>query len=63
MLTQSGHARGSRPSIETAHDVSHFGLPGSAAGLWAIAETGDFNNDGRNDVLWYNTAAKWCPGW
>jgi hypothetical protein len=25
-------------------------------GPWTIAETGDFNSDGKSDLLWYNTS-------
>ena len=31
------------------------GSPGTAASPWTISETGDFNGDGKTDILWYNT--------
>jgi len=31
------------------------GSPGSAASDWAVAQTGDYNNDGKSDILWRNT--------
>src|SRR5262249_9254138 len=34
--------------------LSSGGSPGSAASTWSIAGTGDFNGDGRSDILWYN---------
>jgi len=29
---------------------------GNMAASWAIAETGDFNGDGKSDILWRNSS-------
>jgi hypothetical protein len=39
------------------------GSPGSVASPWTVAQTGDFNGDGRSDVLWYNTSSGQLVEW
>ena len=39
------------------------GSPGAAASPWTIAGTGDFNDDSKSDILWYNTASGQVLEW
>ena len=39
------------------------GSPGSAASPWTIAQTGDFNADGKSDILWVNPASGQLVTW
>ena len=39
------------------------GSPGSAPNPWTIVETGDFNSDGKSDILWLNTATGVLEVW
>jgi hypothetical protein len=32
------------------------GSPGSVATIWTIAATGDFNGDGKSDLLWRDSS-------
>jgi hypothetical protein len=35
--------------------LSSAGL-GSLATTWSVVETGDFNGDGKSDILWHDTS-------
>src|SRR5207248_3187788 len=39
------------------------GSPGSVPSPWTIAGTGDFNGDGRTDLLWYNPTTGQVVEW
>jgi hypothetical protein len=36
--------------------VSGGGSPGSVPTSWAIVETGDFDGDGKSDLLWHDVS-------
>jgi hypothetical protein len=38
-----------------AVEIASFGLIGMIPGYVSIAETGDFNLDGKSDILWRDT--------
>ena len=39
------------------------GSPGTVTTDWAVAGTGDFNNDGFADILWYNASSGQAVIW
>jgi hypothetical protein len=39
------------------YTVSGVGSPGFVTSDWTVAETGDFNGDGKSDILWRNTSS------
>jgi hypothetical protein len=36
---------------------------GTIASGWTIAQTGDFNGDGKSDILWYHSASGSIGAW
>jgi FG-GAP-like repeat len=36
--------------------VTQSAVLGSPGGTWSIAETGDFDGDGKSDILWHDTS-------
>jgi hypothetical protein len=43
-----------------AYGGSSFGVIGTA---WTIAQTGDYNRDGTDDILWRNTSTNQVYVW
>jgi prolyl oligopeptidase PreP (S9A serine peptidase family) len=40
-----------------------FGGRSSAAPPWRAVATGDFNGDGKTDVLWWNSSSGYVAAW
>ena len=48
--------------IESSQAIAYQGAPVSLGSSWALAEVGDFNGDGKADLLWCNSSgalAEW----
>ena len=43
--------------------VVQSGSYGAVANNWQIAETGDFNNDGKSDLVWQHTPSGTVAIW
>ncbi len=59
----AGHQQQSRRMADAGTSVSQAGGLGNVGSTWTVAETGDFNGDGKSDILYRDTSAGAIAMW